>query len=258
MASEAASSTFAGRRGPQGRLQPGRSSWWIRPAAHRRRRRAEGSLRARGALREWLRKSMLQMENLRAEPAPLPERESLVRRQQAFGYTFEEVKLLITPWHHRQRAVGRWDRHAAGVLSERPRPLFDYFKQLFAQSPTRRRRHPRRVIMASDTTIGRRRTCSSRPNPAGSWHCPPPSSPTTSWRGSARWTAPCCSGLRRSSFRPCTTQGDGAPAQRPGDLRWKVSECLARIQRHRLSDRGHDADNAPIPSLLAVSRCSIT
>src|SRR6202022_3754476 len=37
---------------------------------------------------------------------------------------------------------------------------------------------------------GRRRTCSSPGrNPAGSWRCPPPSSPTTSWRGSARWTA---------------------------------------------------------------------
>ncbi|MGV3711898.1 glutamate synthase central domain-containing protein, partial [Pseudolysinimonas sp.] len=74
--------------------------------------------------------------------ADLPEREhishtpaSVVRRQRTFGYTEEEVRILITP----MATTGAEPLGAMGsdtpiaVLSERPRLLFDYFTQQFAQ-----------------------------------------------------------------------------------------------------------------------------
>src|SRR5712664_4848890 len=121
----------------KGRLQPGRL---FLVDTSQQRIVADDELKDRYAREapygEWLRKSMLQMENLpRPSRPPLPERESLVRRQQAFGYTFEEVKLLITPMATTaNEAVGSMGTDTPlAVLSERPRPLFDYFKQLFAQ-----------------------------------------------------------------------------------------------------------------------------
>src|ERR1700737_2419322 len=143
----------------KGRLQPGRL--FLVDTAQRR-IVADDELKDRYAREapygEWLRKSMLQMESLpRPSRPPLPERESLVRRQQAFGYTFEEVKLLITPMATTaNEAVGSMGTDTPlAVLSERPRPLFDYFKQLFAQvtnPPVDAIREE--IIMASDTTIG--------------------------------------------------------------------------------------------------------
>ncbi|MEL6891039.1 MAG: glutamate synthase large subunit [Actinomycetota bacterium] len=72
----------------------------------------------------------------------LPEREhivfshdSVLRRQQMFGYTHEELKILIAPMAMRgAEALGSMGTDTPlAVLSERPRLLFDYFKQLFAQ-----------------------------------------------------------------------------------------------------------------------------
>ncbi len=72
----------------------------------------------------------------------LPEREhvvfshdSVLRRQQMFGYTHEELKILISPMAASGgEALGSMGTDTPlAVLSERPRLLFDYFKQLFAQ-----------------------------------------------------------------------------------------------------------------------------
>jgi glutamate synthase (NADPH/NADH) large chain len=74
--------------------------------------------------------------------ADLPEREhvvfshdSVLRRQQMFGYTHEELKILISPMAAKgMEALGSMGTDTPlAVLSERPRLLFDYFKQLFAQ-----------------------------------------------------------------------------------------------------------------------------
>ncbi|MFL5391050.1 MAG: glutamate synthase central domain-containing protein, partial [Myxococcales bacterium] len=85
---------------------------------------------------EWLNESMLRSENL---PPPIrwmpPDREMLIRRQEVFGYTSEEVKLLLTPMATTgNEAVGSMGTDTPlAVLSERPQPLFNYFSQLFAQ-----------------------------------------------------------------------------------------------------------------------------
>src|SRR5712675_236149 len=107
---------------------------------------------------EWLRESMVRSENL---PAPIrsmpPDRETLIRRQEVFGYTSEDVKILIAPMATTgNEAIGSMGTDTPlAVLSERPQPLFNYFQQLFAQvtnPPVDAIREE--IIMASETTVG--------------------------------------------------------------------------------------------------------
>src|SRR6185312_7253263 len=61
--------------------------------------------------------------------------ESVRRRQQVFGYTHEELKMLVAPMaREAYEAIGSMGTDTPlAVLSDRPRVLFDYFQQLFAQ-----------------------------------------------------------------------------------------------------------------------------
>ena len=78
----------------------------------------------------------------RVRLADLPEREhivhpiaSITRRQRTFGYTEEEVRILLTPMgQNGAEPLGAMGSDTpVAVLSERPRLLFDYFTQQFAQ-----------------------------------------------------------------------------------------------------------------------------
>jgi glutamate synthase (NADPH/NADH) large chain len=84
---------------------------------------------------QWLADGMVDLRDLPAREHVVFSHHSVLRRQQMFGYTHEELKILITP----MAATGGEALGSMGtdtplaVLSERPRLLFDYFKQLFAQ-----------------------------------------------------------------------------------------------------------------------------
>jgi len=85
--------------------------------------------------REWIRRCRMRLEDM-PEPAPsMPSEVSLLDRQQAFGYTQEDVKLLLTPMlENAEEALGSMgDDAALPVLSNRPKVFYNYFKQLFAQ-----------------------------------------------------------------------------------------------------------------------------
>ncbi len=86
--------------------------------------------------RRWVRENHLQLRGL-FKPSQIPESDAEVvrRRQHAFGYTDEELKMIISPMASRgQEPVGSMGNDAPlAVLSERPQLLFNYFKQLFAQ-----------------------------------------------------------------------------------------------------------------------------
>ncbi|MFG1477793.1 glutamate synthase large subunit [Xanthobacter sp. V4C-4] len=86
--------------------------------------------------KEWLKHTQLVLEDLR----PVEAREvrtdvSLLDRQQAFGYTQEELKLLMAPMAITgQEAVGSMGTDTPiSVLSNKSKPLFSYFQQNFAQ-----------------------------------------------------------------------------------------------------------------------------
>jgi len=84
---------------------------------------------------DWLHSGILRLENLPEREHVVYTRESVLRRQQTFGYTEEELRLLLQP----MAATGAEPIGSMGtdtpvaVLSEKPRLLFDYFSQLFAQ-----------------------------------------------------------------------------------------------------------------------------
>jgi glutamate synthase (NADPH/NADH) large chain len=85
---------------------------------------------------EWLKRTQVVLEELPpvAEAAPISNL-ALLDRQQAFGYTQEDLKILMTPMATTgEEAVGSMGNDTPiSALSERPKLLFTYFKQNFAQ-----------------------------------------------------------------------------------------------------------------------------
>jgi glutamate synthase (NADPH/NADH) large chain/glutamate synthase (ferredoxin) len=86
--------------------------------------------------RRWVKENRIELRGLFA-PSQIPAEDPavLLRRQHAFGYTQEELKMIVAPMASRgQEPVGSMGNDAAlAVLSDRPQLVFAYFKQLFAQ-----------------------------------------------------------------------------------------------------------------------------
>ncbi|MFA4943103.1 MAG: glutamate synthase large subunit [Lentisphaeria bacterium] len=86
--------------------------------------------------RQWLKENMIPLESL-PEPAPAVEKdpEPLAVRQRLFGYTLEDLRIILAPMGQKgEEPTGSMGTDTPpAVLSERPRLLFDYFHQLFAQ-----------------------------------------------------------------------------------------------------------------------------
>jgi len=85
---------------------------------------------------DWLDETQIRLEDLPADVEPMPlDHQTLLDRQQAFGYTQEDLKFYMLPMATSGQdpigSMGRDIPHA--VLSDRPKMLFDYFKQAFAQ-----------------------------------------------------------------------------------------------------------------------------
>ncbi|WP_017974632.1 glutamate synthase large subunit [Actinopolyspora halophila] len=85
--------------------------------------------------RKWLDEGLLHLDELPQRSREVPTHSSLVQHQQLFGYTSEEVDRLLKPMATGgAEPVGSMGNDAPlAPLSERPRQLFDYFTQLFAQ-----------------------------------------------------------------------------------------------------------------------------
>jgi len=85
---------------------------------------------------DWLDRTQMRLEDLPSPGAiPVPDTDKLLDRQQAFGYTQEDLKMLLTPMAVAgEEPVGSMgDDTPVAVLSSRPKPLYAYFRQLFAQ-----------------------------------------------------------------------------------------------------------------------------
>jgi glutamate synthase (NADPH/NADH) large chain len=107
---------------------------------------------------EWLRDNLVSLEQL--PPGPRvhePDHPTVRLRQRVFGYTTEDLKILMAPMAQEgNEAIGSMGNDAAlAVLSDRPQLLYNYFKQLFAQvtnPPVDGIREE--LIMSMETTIG--------------------------------------------------------------------------------------------------------
>jgi glutamate synthase (NADPH/NADH) large chain len=85
---------------------------------------------------EWLERHLISVEDLPSTPAqPTGQTESLRERMQAFGYTSETMQFMLIPLVHAKKdPIGSMGNDAAlACLSDQPRMIYDYFKQLFAQ-----------------------------------------------------------------------------------------------------------------------------
>ena len=93
-------------------------------------------LAAQRPYQDWLDRTQIRLEDIASpQDIPTPDTDKLLDRQQAFGYTQEDLKLLLAPMATAgEEALGSMgDDTPLAVLSNRPRPLFAYFRQLFAQ-----------------------------------------------------------------------------------------------------------------------------
>ncbi len=120
----------------KGRLRPGRM-FLVDTAEHRiiEDDEIKSTLAAEQPYAEWLEAGLIEL-------ADLPEREHIVhthrsvtRRQQTFGYTEEELRVLLAPMAKAgAEPIGSMGTDSPiAALSARPRLIFDYFTQLFAQ-----------------------------------------------------------------------------------------------------------------------------
>jgi glutamate synthase (NADPH/NADH) large chain len=95
----------------------------------------KADLAAEHPYQEWLDAEQFHLDDLPQGPYIRMPHHRVVLRQQAFGYTYEELNLLVAPMARTgAESLGSMGTDTPiAVLSARPRMLFDYFQQLFAQ-----------------------------------------------------------------------------------------------------------------------------
>ncbi|TRU94053.1 MAG: glutamate synthase large subunit [Microcystis wesenbergii Mw_QC_S_20081001_S30D] len=206
--------------------------------------------------RQWLKENLVNLDDLPAvETAPPETAVSLIQQQTAFGYTFEELRLLLAPMgRDGVEAVGSMGSDTPlAVLSDRPKLLYDYFQQLFAQVTNPPIDSIREEIITSPiTTIGAERNLLD-PQPE-SCHLIKLNSPILTNAQLARLQG-------NSEFKTVTiailfdpTSGVEGMRSTIEAICQEVDEAiLAGASIIILSDRGIDKNHAPIPSLLAVA-----
>ena len=120
----------------QGRLKPG-AMLWLDLAKHRLLEDTELKTfyARRRPYRRWVEQNRISIQGLFTEIVPSRVTQDLVNEQTLFGYTLEDLNLILKPMAETgHEPVGAMGNDAAlAVLSRKPRLLFDYFKQLFAQ-----------------------------------------------------------------------------------------------------------------------------
>ncbi|MFE4832304.1 glutamate synthase large subunit [Streptomyces sp. NPDC056672] len=120
----------------KGRLQPGRM-FLVDTAEHRiiEDDEIKAGLAAEKPYQDWLETGEIELEDLPEREHIVHTHASVTRRQQTFGYTEEELRVLLAPMARTgAEPIGSMGTDSPiAALSARPRLLFDYFTQLFAQ-----------------------------------------------------------------------------------------------------------------------------
>ncbi|HEY1578098.1 MAG TPA: glutamate synthase large subunit [Terracidiphilus sp.] len=243
----------------KGRLQPGRM-FLVDTVEKRIISDAEikKSLAARQPYAEWLKEQQVVLDTL-----PEPSRviasnpETLLRRQRAYGYSEEDLRILLAPMGSRgEEPVGSMGTDTPlACLSDRPQPLFNYFKQLFAQvtnppiDPIREE-----LVMSLISYIGTERNIlDEAPENCHTLRLP---HPILSNRDLEKLRRVSSGDLLATTLPALFRAADGEPG-----LRSALEELSARASHAVssgyslliISDRGVDSTYAPIPSLLAMA-----
>ena len=209
--------------------------------------------------RQWLNEHLVHLSDLPEAPkVEGPDHETLLQRQIAFGYTFEDERVIITPMaKDGVEAIGSMGNDGAlAVLSNKPRLLYDYFKQLFAQVTNPPIDSIREEIVTS---------AESRLGSEGNLLNP---EPTACRRVELKWpilTNEEFAKIRRTNlpglktgvlpilFR--TARGEKGLMKSMEELSIMARRMIEEEEVNViiLSDRGVTRDFAPIPALLAVA-----
>jgi len=211
--------------------------------------------------KEWLHAGMVKLSDLPSREHIVYPHSSVVRRQRAFGYTEEDLRILVTPMaKNGMEALGSMGTDTPiAALSEKPRLIFDYFSQLFAQVTNPPLDAIREELVTSlGTSMG----------PEHNLLDPGPSScrqislafPVIDNDELAKIIHVNADGdypgLSAHVVRGLFNIADGGDSLRDrlNEIKAEVSQAIndgAHIIV--LSDRDGDAENAPIPSLLLTS-----
>jgi glutamate synthase (ferredoxin) len=208
--------------------------------------------------REWLDEHMVELASVPDAPVlPEPDHDTVLQRQQAFGYTFEDLRILMAPMANiGVEAVGSMGTDTPiAILSDKSQTLYNYFKQLFAQvtnPPIDCIREE--IITSSETTIGSERNL-LKPVPE-SCHLIELKSPILTNEEIAKLKH-----IDQGEFKSVTIPILFNPAEGAAGLEKTMDEICAQASRSIaagvniiiLSDRGVNKGSAPIPALLAVA-----
>ena len=221
----------------------------------------KSSLAKEQPYKDWLHAGLVHLEELPDREHIVHTHSSVLRRQQTFGYTDEELKILLTPMAlNAAEALGSMGTDTPiAVLSSRPRLLFDYFTQLFAQVTNPPLDAIREEIVTSlSSSVGEEGNLLTA-TPAHTRQVVLP--------------FPVIDNDELAKLIHINRDGDqpGFAAQKFSGL-YKVAEGAAGLEKRIneifdevdlaikngnhlliLSDRDSDADEAPIPSLLLLS-----
>ncbi len=243
----------------KGRLQPGRM---LLVDTEEKRIIPDEELKHRLAAErpysKWLDGNRIHLEDLPAGPdPPPPDPATLLHRQQTFGYTEEDVRLLMAPMGvDGEEAVGSMGVDSPlACLTDRPRLLYDYFKQLFAQvtnPPVDSTREY--LVMQTAVPIGSERNLLN-PEP-GSCRQLMLKQPVITNGELERTRHIHRPGLKAATLPMLFPAGEGEKGLEAAMERLcrSASEATARGANILiLSDRGVDGENAPIPALLATA-----
>ena len=216
---------------------------------------------------KWLRSHLVALKDLPEPKAQPPsEPQSLLTRQQAFGYTTEDLKLIMSPMAQQaNEAVGSMGNDTPlAVLSERPQPLYNYFKQLFAQvtNPPVDAIHEELIISVETTLGSEKNLLSPLPESAHQIKLKTPilKNQELETLRQLEENHPAGKGSGES-FRAVTlpilfpvSRGGEGLEQAIEELCQRANEAIASgCEIIVLSDRGMDCVRAPIPALLAVA-----
>jgi len=246
----------------RGRLQPGRM-FLVDTDQGRILNDAEvkGALAAEQPYREWVHAGLMRLTDLPARDHVTVSHRSVLQRQKIFGYTEEELRILLTP----MAAKGAEGNGSMGsdtpeaVLSERPRLIFDYFSQLFAQVTNPPLDAIREAVVTSLSSVIGPEQNLLEPGPRSCRQIVLPF-PVLDNDDLAKLMGMNADG-NLPGFASATISGlydvqGGAPALIEAIERCRA-ECDEAIENGArvimLSDRHSTADRAPIPSLLLTS-----